>query len=79
MMSVCNEFQEVFAMKKKDFCRAENISVIIPYADLERLLQLANKLEEFERHIRHLEQRYSAMGLLYSEILERVAELGKML
>ena len=66
-------------MKKKDFCGAENISVIIPYAELDRLLQCANKLEEFEHHIRHLEQRYSAMGLLYSEILERVAELAGMI
>ena len=64
-------------MKKKEFCCAENISVIIPYSELERLLRCANKLEEFERNIRHLEQRYAAMGLLYSEILERVAELSQ--
>ena len=66
-------------MKKKNFCGAENISVIIPYAELDRLMKCANKLEEFERQLRLLEQRYAAMGLLYGEILERVAELGKMI
>ena len=66
-------------MKKKDFCRAENISVIIPYAELERLLKCVNNLEEFERQIQHLEQRYAAMGLVNSEILERIAELARMI
>ena len=66
-------------MKKKDFCGAENISVIIPYAELDRLLQCANKLEEIERNLSRLDQRYAAMGLLYSEILDRVAELAGMI
>ena len=66
-------------MKKKEFCCAENISVIIPYAELDRLLQCANKLEEIERNLSRLDQRYASMGLLYSEILERVAELAGMI
>ena len=66
-------------MKQGNFCGTENISVIIPYSELERMLQSANKIEQIEAMVRRMDQRCAAMNLLYSEILEKVREINRYL
>lgn len=66
-------------MKNKDFCCVDNFSVIIPYRELEKLLQSANKIEHIESLIDRIDERNSALQLMYSELLEKVAEIDRYL
>lgn len=66
-------------MKKENFCRVENYSVIIPYKDLEKILQSANKIEHIEELTKRMDERCAKMQLLYSELLEKVAEINRYL
>lgn len=62
-------------MKKQDFCCVDNFSVLVPYRDLEKMLQSANKIEHIEQLATAMDTRCAKMQLLYSEILEKVAEI----
>ena len=66
-------------MKNKDFCCVDNFSVIIPYRELENLLQSANKIEHIEALMKRIDERNSAMQLMYSELLEKIAEINRYL
>ena len=66
-------------MKKEKFCDPSNYSVLIPYKDLEILMQCANKIEEMERLVKRMDERCARMQLLYSELLEKVAEINRYL
>ena len=66
-------------MKKQNFCCVDNFSVIIPYRELEKMLECSNKIEHIEAMFERIEDRTSAMQLLYSEILEKVAEIDRYL
>lgn len=66
-------------MKNKDYCCVDNFSVIIPYRELEKLLQSANKIEHIESLIDRIDERNSALQLMYSELLEKVAEIDRYL
>lgn len=67
-------------MKKNDVSfDPEKYSVLIPYSDLEKFISLAHEMHEMKFMYRRLEEKYSAMMSLYSEILEKVAEMEKYL
>ena len=66
-------------MKNDNFCAPQNISVLIPYKDLEKLIEFANKYEQMERLVKRMDERCARMQLLYSEILEKVAEMDRYL
>ncbi len=66
-------------MKKNDFCCVDDFSVIIPYRELEKMLESSNKIAHIESLYKHTEERLSAMQLLYSEILEKVHEIDRYL
>ena len=66
-------------MKKNDFCCVENFSVIIPYRELEKMFESSNKIAHIETLFVRTEERMSAMQLMYSEILEKVAEINRYL
>ena len=66
-------------MNNKDFCCVDNFSVIIPYRELENLLQSANKIEHIEALMKRIDERNSAMQLMYSELLEKIAEINRYL
>lgn len=64
-------------MSKKN--NTSEISVIIPYRDFENLLNCSKKIEEMERRCKHMEERCSAMHLMYVELLEKIAEIDRYL
>lgn len=66
-------------MRKKNICCVDDISVIIPYRELEKMLQSSNKIEQIESLVKHMDERCAAMQLLYSEILDKVAEIYRYL
>ena len=66
-------------MKKDNFCCVDNFSVIIPYRELEKMLEVSNKIAHIEQLVKRMEERNSAMQLMYSEMLEKVAEIDRYL
>ena len=66
-------------MKNKDFCCVENFSVLIPYKDLEILMESANKIAHIEELVKRTTLQCSAMHNLYCEILEKVDEINRYL
>lgn len=56
-------------MAKENFVDPDKISVIIPYRDLEKLVNLAETVEVMEKRYARMEQQYTAMYGMFSEIL----------
>ena len=70
---------EEIALKSKDFCCVDDFSVIIPYRKLEVMLDSANKIAEIQELCRRMDEKYSALKFMYSELLEKVAEINRYL
>lgn len=66
-------------MKKTEFCCVDNFSVIIPYRELEKMLESSNKIAHIEALFQRMEERMAAMQVMYSEVLEKVAEIERYL
>ena len=66
-------------MGKKDFCSPEKLSVIIPYKDYEKLVTAALSIDELQAQINRLTDRCAAIHNLYSELLQKVAEIDRLL
>ena len=66
-------------MKNKSFCCVDDFSVIIPYRELEKILESANKIEHIEALIQRMDERNAALQLMYSELLQKVAEIDRYL
>ena len=66
-------------MKKNDFCCVDNFSVVIPYRELEKMLESANKIAHIETLFHSIDERTAAMQAMYSEILEKVREINRYL
>lgn len=65
-------------MSKKDFCSADNISVIIPYKQLENMLNVASSLDEMKRTVSLMQKQYDAMKCMYIEALDKIQEIRRM-
>lgn len=63
----------------KGFCSAENFSVLIPYKDLETLLKIARNYDTLEKKVQRMEKQLDALRVMYSEALERIAEINRYL
>ena len=66
-------------ISKRDFCCAENFSVLIPYKDLERLVETSNKLQYFQTQLTRTQEQLAALRLMYTEALEKIAEIDRYL
>ena len=66
-------------MKKSDFCCVDDFSVLIPYRELEKIFQSANKIEHIEQLAQRLDERCAPKQLMYSEMLEKVAQINRYL
>lgn len=66
-------------MPEEKFCCVDNYSVLIPYKDLEKLVNLAKNNEEILRQLEATNERCAAMQMMYGELLEKVAEIKRML
>ena len=66
-------------MPRKKSKLTQKFAAIIPYDDLENLLEAARKIDEMENKYKRLEEQYLAIRQLYSEISERVAEIDRYL
>lgn len=60
---------------KEEFCCPENYSVLIPYRDLVRIAEMAQKVEVIEAKYIRLEEQYGAIRGMFSECLEKIMEI----
>ena len=53
--------------------------MLIPYRDLERLLETANKMQYFQDRLSRTDEQLMALRIMYSEALEKIAEINRYL
>lgn len=63
------------ANDKEQFCCPENYSVLIPYRDLVKIAEMAQNVEAIEAKYKRLEDQYVAIRGMFSECLEKIAEI----
>ena len=62
-------------MADKEFCCVENYSVLIPYRDLEKLVDVASKVEQIELQYARIQDQYAAIRGMFSECLDKIDEI----
>lgn len=65
--------------KSSNFCNPEKISVVVPYKDFVKLLDMANKYVEVEQRMKRQEEKMGAMMGIYTEILDTVRDIRENL
>ena len=63
------------SMADEKFCRVEDYSVLIPYSDLEKMVNLAKKVEVIEAQYSRLQEQYAAIRGMFSECLDKISEI----
>lgn len=61
------------------FCSADNLSVIIPYKDFEALLKIARNYDGLATKVQRMEKQLDALRTMYTQALDRIAEINKYL
>lgn len=62
-------------MDEQQFCCVDNYSVLIPYKDLVKMVELANKVDQIEQQYNRLQDQYAAIRGMFSECLEKIKEI----
>ena len=62
-------------MPDDKFCSVENYSVLIPYRDLIKIAEMAQKVELIEAQYARLQEQYTAIRGMFSECLDTVREI----
>lgn len=62
-------------MADEKFCCVENYSVLIPYQDLEKMVELAHKVDQIELQYSRLQEQYAAIRGMFSECLDKITEI----
>lgn len=65
--------------KPEKFCSPENYSIIIPYKDFAKLMELPQIIDDMNQKVKRMEERNAAMYNMYSELLEKMAEINRLL
>ena len=66
-------------MADTNFCCASDFPVLIPYKDLVQLVEVAKNLEQLEKRLSRTDEQLTALKGLYSELLQKVRELDKLI
>lgn len=62
-------------MSTVEFGCVENYSVIIPYKDLEQMVNMSKELVEIRAQYARLQDQYTAIRGMFSECLDAIAEI----
>lgn len=65
--------------KKQNFCCVENFSVMIPYHDLEKLLEIGNRYDDLMKQVKRQEERLTSLHGIQTEIIEKIREIQSLL
>ena len=63
--------------EKNDFVASDRLQVIMPYSDYEKVVHMAQELEEMKRQFSRIQDQYSAIRGMFSECLEKIQEIQK--
>lgn len=66
-------------MSDHNFCCVGNFPVLIPYKDLEKVVEVAKNLERYERGLSQANKQLAALRSQYLELMEKVQEMDKLL
>lgn len=66
-------------MKDKPFCSPENLSVIIPYKDFEKLVSVATNYDGLSAKVSQLEKQLEALRGMYFEAIEKIGEINRLI
>lgn len=66
-------------MSKEKLCQPESYSVLIPYRDLEKLVNIADRYEKDRKEMETLKKRMASLQGIYLEVLERLDEIHNSL
>ena len=66
-------------MSREKLCQPESYSVLIPYRDLEKLVNIADQYEKDRKEMETLKKRMSSLQGIYLEVLERLDEIHNSL
>ena len=61
-------------MPGENFVDPSKLSVIIPYSDLEKFINLARDMEVMKAQYTRMQEQYSAIYGMFSEVLQIVRE-----
>ena len=59
----------------KLFCGVENYSVLIPYRDLVKIAEMAQKVVVIEAQYIRLQEQYTAIRGMFAECLDKIKEI----
>lgn len=62
-------------MSDPEFGCVENYSVIVPYKDLEMMINMSKELVEIRAQYARLQDQYAAIRGMFSECLDAIAEI----
>ena len=66
-------------MDKPEFCCGGDFPVLIPYRDLEKIVEVAKNMEHYDRCASQTNKQLTQLRAQYNELLEKVRELEKMI
>lgn len=66
-------------MSNPKFCCVDDFPVLIPYRDLEKIVEVAKNMESYERCISQTNKQLAALRHQYTELSEKVREMDKLL
>ncbi len=66
-------------MPKKDFVHPESYSILIPYSDFIKLVEMASKVDEMEKKYKHMEDMYVSIQEMWREALEKIADIQDLI
>lgn len=59
----------------KYFCSTSNYSVVVPYADFVKMIEIINNIDDYRAQISRVSSQLDSLYGLYSDLLSKVAEL----
>lgn len=65
--------------KKQELCEPQNLSVLIPYRDLEQLMEYARNFQKIEKEFDRLTKRVASLQGLYQDVLEQLNKVYEWL
>lgn len=63
----------------KDFGCVQNFSVMIPYRDLEKLVEIGNNYEQLLERFSRMEKQLDCLRSMYTEALDKIGEIRRLL
>ena len=65
--------------RRENFCCVGDFPLLIPYKELQKLLEVARNLGRYERNLAHVNKQLTALRQQYADLTEKVQELERIM